>query len=99
MAGEGLAVIRILIVLVVVLGALVGGGFAVWKSPVGDKIRAKQAEGQLGELVRMEVVGLGDIVRTVSAPGSIEPQTNVQISSQVSARVLALPFREGDMVK
>lgn len=98
-ARLGLAVIRILIVLVVVLAALVGGGFAVWKSPIGDQIRAKQAEGELGELVRMEAVGLGDIVRTVSAPGSIEPKTNVQISSQVSARVLALPFREGDQVK
>ncbi|MFK7884897.1 MAG: efflux RND transporter periplasmic adaptor subunit [Phycisphaerales bacterium] len=99
LAGLGLNVIRILIVLAVVLAVLVGGVFAVWKSPVGDQIRAKQAEGEQGELVRMEIVGTGDIVRTVSAPGSIEPRTNVQISSQVSARVLALPFREGEMVQ
>ncbi|MEM9372052.1 MAG: efflux RND transporter periplasmic adaptor subunit [Planctomycetota bacterium] len=91
--------IRILIVLVVVFAVLAGGGFAVWKSPIGAQIRARQAEGELGELVRMESVGLGDIVRTVSAPGSIEPHTNVQISSQVSARVQALPFREGDQVR
>jgi HlyD family secretion protein len=38
-------------------------------------------------------------VRTVSAPGSIEPKTLVQISSQVSAKVLAVPFREGDLVR
>ncbi len=92
-------VIRILIVLAVVLAALAGGGFAVWKSPIGDQIRDQRSQGEQGELVRMEEVGLGDIVRTVSAPGSIEPQTNVQISSQVSARVLAIPFREGEQVK
>lgn len=85
--------------MVVILVALAGGGFAVWKSPVGDKIRSQQNQSESGELVRMELVGLGDIVRTVSAPGSIEPLTNVQISSQVSARVLAVPFREGDKVK
>jgi HlyD family secretion protein len=91
-------VVRILVVLVVVVAVLAGAGFAVMKSPVGQKLRGGGNEA-VGELVQMEPVGLGDIVRTVSAPGSIEPRTKVQISSQVSARVLALPFREGDMVK
>lgn len=86
-------------VLFVVVLVLAGGAFAVWKSPVGDQIRQGQADRQSGELVRIEAVGTGDIVRTVSAPGSIEPRTKVQISSQVSARVLALPFREGDRVQ
>ena len=38
----------------------------------------------------------GDLVKVVSAPGQIEPKTNVEISAQVSARIVALPFREGD---
>lgn len=49
--------------------------------------------------MRVEPAGTGDLVRTVAAPGSIEPKTLVQISSQVSAKVLAVPFREGDFVK
>lgn len=49
--------------------------------------------------VRTEVVGRGTLVRTVSAPGAIQPLTQVDISAQVSARILELPFREGEMVK
>lgn len=52
-----------------------------------------------GEPVQLVETAYGDLVRTVSAPGSIEPKTMVQISSQVSAEVLALPFREGDAVQ
>lgn len=90
---------RVVVVLGVVVAALAGTGFAVYKSPVGDKIRAGRANQDLGKLVLIEAAALGDVVRTVSAPGSIEPRTNIQISSQVSARVLALPFREGEHVK
>ncbi|CAN5686838.1 efflux RND transporter periplasmic adaptor subunit [soil metagenome] len=49
--------------------------------------------------VRVETLALGDLVRVVNAPGSIEPRTKVQISAQVIARITALPFREGDNVK
>jgi HlyD family secretion protein len=90
---------RVVVVLGVVVAALAGTGYAVYKSPVGDKVRASRAKQDLGQLVLIEPAALGDVVRTVSAPGSIEPRTNVQISSQVSARVLALPFREGEHVK
>lgn len=91
--------IRVLAVLVVVFAVLAGGAVVVYKSPVGARLRGDGPKGGVGELVQMEPVGVGDVVRTVSAPGSIEPRTKVQISSQVSARVLALPFREGDRVK
>ncbi len=90
---------RVVVVLGVVVAALAGTGYAVYKSPVGDQLRKGRAKQELGELVLIEPAALGDVVRTVSAPGSIEPRTNVQISSQVSARVLALPFREGDRVR
>ncbi len=49
--------------------------------------------------VRVGQVELGRLVRTVNSPGAIEPKTKVQISAQVSARITALPFREGDTVK
>lgn len=49
--------------------------------------------------VRMEAVAKGNLVRTVSSPGVIEPRTKVQVSAQVVAKILALPFREGQPVK
>lgn len=49
--------------------------------------------------VRLDAVATGNVVRRVNAPGSIEPRTKVQISAQIIARITALPFREGDVVK
>ena len=49
--------------------------------------------------VRLSSVVRGDLVKTVNAPGSVEPKTKVQISAQVVARITALPFREGEAVK
>lgn len=91
-----------LIGIVVVLGALGAGGvFVVTSTEVGERLRAQvtgQRSGGEGTEVQLEEATLGDLTRTVSAPGSIEPQTLVKISSQVSAEVLALPFREGQRV-
>lgn len=52
-----------------------------------------------GTDVRTEPVRIGTLVETVSAPGEIEPNTKVDISAEVSARILELPFREGAEVK
>lgn len=52
-----------------------------------------------GTTVRFEPVTRGNLVRTISAPGVIEPRTKVEISAQVAARIVALPFREGQRVK
>lgn len=49
--------------------------------------------------VRMETVVVGDLVRSISAPGAVEPRTKVQVSAQVLAKILALPFREGETVR
>lgn len=49
--------------------------------------------------VRIEAVARGNLVRTVSSPGVVEPRTKVLISAQVLAKVVALPFREGSVVK
>ncbi|MAY74631.1 MAG: hypothetical protein CMJ31_07985 [Phycisphaerae bacterium] len=58
-----------------------------------------KSSGPEATAVQVQAAERGDLVRTVSAPGSIEPRTKVQISSQVSAKILALPFREGDFVE
>ncbi len=90
---------RVLVVLGFTAAVLAGTGYAVLTSPAGERLRAGRAKADPGTVVLMEPAGVGDVVRTVSAPGSIEPRTKVQISSQVSARVLALPFRAGDQVR
>jgi HlyD family secretion protein len=49
--------------------------------------------------VRQGAVEIGELSRTVSAPGQVEPLTSVKISAQVSARILALPFELNNAVK
>jgi len=91
---------KIIGITVVGLGILGAAGFAVVKSPIGKKFTGQSTDRQqMGTPVRLEAVTIGDLQRTISAPGSIEPRTLVKISSQVSAKVLALPFREGDLVQ
>lgn len=48
--------------------------------------------------VRLQDVKVGPLVETASAPGDISPFVKVNISAEVSARILELPFREGERV-
>ncbi len=90
-------IIGITVVGVGIIGAV---GFMILKSPIGQQLTGQSNSMEpIGTPVHIETASLGDLQRTVSAPGSIEPRTLVKISSQVSAKVLALPFREGDLVR
>jgi len=51
-----------------------------------------------GTVVRIEKIQRGELSEFVSAPGEIEPKSNVDISAKVSARIVELPFDEGDQV-
>src|SRR5262245_35494228 len=84
--------------LVLILGC---GGSGVWLVSSGQFAKLKQQFNHEGKAtqVRLEAVARGDLTKTVSAPGTIEPRTKVEISAQVSARIIALPFREGQDVK
>ena len=48
--------------------------------------------------VRIETVQTGEFVEIINAPGEIRPETEVDISAKVSARIVELPFDEGDQV-
>ena len=86
--------------LVVVLAFTCVGGVMLAESTGKLKeLRAKFDPQAKPLSVRFGAVDRGDLVRVVSAPGQIEPKTNVKISAQVSARIVALPFREGAVVK
>ena len=69
---------------------LAGGGFAAFK------IREKQ---HAGVEVRMEQVGRRDLVSAVTASGKIEPKTSVDISADITGRIVKIAVREGDLVK
>jgi HlyD family secretion protein len=81
----------IVVVSVVVLGGIVVG--------VGWWMRDKMmAQLDKPTPVRVEPPERGALVEIVSAPGEIEPKTNVSISARVSARIVELPHEEGDRV-
>lgn len=85
-----------LIGVAVTLVVLVGGGAAAFVFGGGlDAVQSRISAGPKPLEVRLESVSAGDLVRTISAPGSIEPRTVVKISAQVSSKITELPFQEG----
>lgn len=89
--GICVACILLLAVAFVVVGPDLGG--AIGSSMAGF------SKPQKGEVVRVQDVRPLPLVETVSAPGEISPFVRVNISAEVSARILELPFREGDRVE
>ena len=94
-----MGVIKFLIAGMIGLAILAGVGLVIYKSPVGQGIMDARRNADKSEAVIMSPVTFGDLERTISAPGSIEPKRLIKISSQVSAKVLALPFGEGQQVQ
>ena len=78
-------VITVIVTLVVVFGA-------------GIIIQKKSGNDENFTLVRVGNPENGELVELVGAPGEIEPKTVVKISAKTSARIVSLPFDEGDMV-
>ncbi|MFG0241241.1 MAG: efflux RND transporter periplasmic adaptor subunit [Phycisphaerales bacterium JB054] len=83
---------------VVVVG-VVGAGVALTQTSLGETLKARLERKEEAATVRLESVGRSTVTRSVSAPGLVEPRTKVEISAQVSARIVALPFEEGDVVR
>lgn len=67
-------------------------------SGIGVLVKVKFMGGSKPTIVRIENPQHGELIEFVSAPGEIEPKTNVEISAKVSARIIALPYEEGDTV-
>jgi len=53
----------------------------------------------VGKEVEVATVDQITIVETVSATGKIQPEIEVKISSEVSGEIIALPIKEGQVVK
>lgn len=81
----------------IVLGAAAGFGLVSVGGPNG--LRERLTPKTEPTRVIVEAARRGDLLRTINAPGAIEPKQMVQISAEVSARIMALPFAEGDAVR
>ncbi len=81
---------RIIIITVIVTLAIV--------SALGIVYKIKTSASRKPTIIRIEKAQRGELIEFVSAPGEIEPRTDVAISAKVSARIIELPFEEGDIV-
>jgi HlyD family secretion protein len=70
----------------VIIGLIAGGTIAATRG-------AKSTE------VRIEPVTYRDLVASVTASGQVVPHTKVDVSTDISGRIINLPVKEGDMVK
>ncbi|NLF19314.1 MAG: efflux RND transporter periplasmic adaptor subunit [Lentisphaerae bacterium] len=85
--------IKTWLVLLAVAGLMAGTGAIVWR--LARERYAPPAAVQ----VRVEAAGPGTLAESISATGVILPRKTVKISAKVSARIMALPVAEGDVVR
>lgn len=74
----------------------VGGGIGLLV--VLGAIGAFAAGGDKATMVRIEPVERRDIVESVTASGQVEPRTKVDISADISGRIVRLAVQEGEEV-
>ncbi len=75
---------------------LIGGIVVV----VGGLIVVSAVKGRdSGTTVRLDEVGRRNLVATVTASGKIKPQTSVDISADITGRIIEIRAREGEMVR
>ncbi|MFI4882931.1 MAG: efflux RND transporter periplasmic adaptor subunit [Phycisphaerales bacterium JB064] len=92
--------VRALVVVVVVLIVLgVGAGVGLMQMGGPEGLRERFTPTAEPTRVIVQEARRSDLRRTINAPGAIEPKQMVQISAEVSARIIALPFAEGDSVR
>ena len=77
----------------VIIATVVVGGVAA----IG--IIASKRAGNTGVEVRTEAVAARDLVASVTASGQIEPRTKVDVSADVTGRIVRMAVKEGDWVE
>ena len=83
----------------VLLTGCAGGGYWLYSSGTYKQLEEKFNPASKALEVRLETPAKGELIRVVSAPGQVEARTKVQVSSQVSARIIKLPYKGGEHVK
>src|SRR5512142_2566509 len=77
-------------IVLIALGVVVMGGFVTLSA-----LKRRQPT----TAAKLEKVGKRNIVSIVSASGQLEPKKKVDVSSDITGRIVQLPFREGEMVQ
>ena len=75
----------------------IGGGVVV--VVLVGTIGALRGRGESGVAVRFEEVARRNLVSTVTASGKIQPKTKVDVSSDITGRIIEVAVKEGDRVK
>jgi HlyD family secretion protein len=75
------------------IGLVAVGGLAALGVVAAKKQGTKPVE------VRVEAVEARDLVASVTASGQIQPRTKVDVSADVTGKIVRLSVKEGDMVK
>src|ERR1043165_816763 len=77
------------------VGLIIGGIVLLAGGGIGWGLNPKK---NAGTEVRMEQVRRRDLVSAVTASGKIEAKTSVDISADITGRIIRLAVREGDLV-
>ncbi len=77
-------------IILIALGVIIMGGLVTLSA---SKRRQPSTE------VRLEKVQKRDLTSIVTASGKIEPKKKVDVSSDITGRIVNLPVREGDLVE
>ena len=80
----------------IIIITVIGMVFVV--SVIGMMVSRKISTSRNAAVVRVEQAQRGELIEFVSAPGEIEPKTKVEISAKLSARIIDLPYDEGERV-
>ena len=78
------------------IGAVIALILVVAGGLIGFRIHKKK---NAGTEVRLEKVSRRDLVSAVTASGKIEAKTSVDISADITGRIIQIAVREGDVVK
>ena len=76
---------------------IIGGIIVAVVGIVG--VGALQSRGDDGTEVRIEEASARNLVATVTASGKIQPMTKVDVSSDITGRIIELRVQEGDVVR
>jgi HlyD family secretion protein len=71
---------------------------AIVLTVVGVMVKKHRNKKDPGEVVRIEEVKQGELTEEIGALCEIEPKEVVQLSARVSARIVEMPFDEGNTV-
>ena len=78
---------------------LLGGAVVLIAGVLALKKSGALGENKEGTEVEVAKVEQRTVIETVSATGKIQPEVEVKISSEVSGEIIALPVKEGQIVK